>query len=106
MTQDWGNRLGTSRWLLVVLGIVALLLQGQLWVSEDGFRKTHDLREAVAVQRTLNAELRERNRALDAEVINLKQSVEAAEERARTDLGMIGKNETFYQVVPAAEAAY
>jgi cell division protein FtsB len=95
-----------SRWLLVVLGIVALLLQGQLWVSEDGFRKTRDLREAVAVQRTLNAELRERNRALDAEVINLKQSVEAAEERARTDLGMIGKNETFYQVVPAAEAAY
>jgi len=46
--------------------------------------------------------LRERNAALDAEVINLKQGVDAAEERARSDLGMIGENETFYQVVPVA----
>jgi cell division protein FtsB len=47
----------------------------------------------------------QRNQALDAEVVNLKQSFEAAEERARTDLGMIGVNETFYQVVPASVAA-
>jgi len=48
----------------------------------------------------MNQQLRDRNAALDAEVINLKQGLEAAEERARTDLGMIGKKETFYQVVP------
>ena len=58
------------------------------------------LQTAVADQAALNDSLRERNAALDAEVINLKQGVDAAEERARTDLGMIGKNETFYQVVP------
>jgi cell division protein FtsB len=46
--------------------------------------------------------VRERNAALDAEVVNLKQGVEAAEERARTDLGLIGSKETFYQVVPDA----
>ena len=95
-----------SRWLLVVLGVLALTLQGQLWLADGGFSKTRDLRAAVAEQRILNASLRNRNAALDAEVINLKQGSEAAEERARTDLGMIGEQETFYQVVPADEAAY
>ncbi|MDH3614628.1 MAG: septum formation initiator family protein [Gammaproteobacteria bacterium] len=95
-----------SRWMLVMLGVAALTLQGQLWFSGDGFGKTRDLRAAVAEQRAQNEELRERNQALDAEVINLKQSSEAAEERARTDLGMIGPKETFYQVVPVADAAH
>jgi cell division protein FtsB len=73
--------------MLVILGVAALTLQGQLWFSGEQ-----------------NAQLRERNQALDAEVVNLKQSSEAAEERARTDLGMIGPEETFYQVVPVASA--
>ena len=88
--------------MLVILGIAALMLQAQLWFSDEGFGKTRDLRAAVAEQRAQNALLRERNSALDAEVVNLKQSSEAAEERARTDLGMIGPDETFYQVVPVA----
>ena len=87
------------RWLLVILGIIACLLQAELWLKEDGFRKTVELRTAVADNRALNASLRARNKALDAEVINLKQGYEAAEERARTDLGLIGERETFYQVV-------
>ena len=89
-----------------MLGAAALTLQGQLWFSGDGFGKTRDLRLAVAEQRSQNEQLRVRNQALDAEVINLKQSSEAAEERARTDLGMIGPQETFYQVVPVADAAH
>ena len=90
------------RWLLVILGSVALLLQAQLWLSDDGYRKTVKLRGAVAEQRSLNEELVRRNAALDAEVVNLKQGREAAEERARTDLGLIGESETFYQVVSAS----
>ena len=90
------------RWMLVFLGFTAVLLQAQLWLSDSGYRKTKALRAAVAEQREQNNELRQRNAALDAEVINLKQSSEAAEERARTDLGMIGPDETFYQVVPVA----
>ena len=89
---------------MLVLGIAALTLQGRLWFSADGFAKTRDLRAAVHEQRLQNDALRNRNASLDAEVINLKQSSEAAEERARTDLGMIGERETFYQVVPAADA--
>jgi len=92
------------RWMIVLLGVAALTLQGQLWFTTEGFSKTRNLRAAVAEQREQNEELRERNHALDAEVVNLKQSSEAAEERARTDLGMIGPKETFYQVVPVASA--
>ena len=90
------------RWLTAGLLLLALLLQGELWFSDDGYRKTLDLRETVAEQRRHNAELKARNAALDAEVINLKEGVEAAEERARNDLGLIGENETFYQVVDAS----
>ena len=91
------------RWLLVALAIVAVLLQAELWISDAGFQKTRELREAVTAQRELNEELRDRNAALDAEVVNLKQGFEAAEERARTDLGLIGQGETFYQVVSVDE---
>ncbi len=101
----WGRRLFSPRWLLLVLTIAGLGLQAELWFSDDGYRKTLKLRTAVADQRALNDSLRERNGALDAEVINLKQGVDAAEERARTDLGMIGQRETFYQVVPVANTA-
>ncbi|MEE4161275.1 MAG: septum formation initiator family protein [Woeseiaceae bacterium] len=91
------------RWLLGGLVLLALMLQGELWLSQDGYRKTLDLRDAVSEQRALNAELKSRNAALDAEVVNLKEGVEAAEERARTDLGLIGDNETFYQVVDSPD---
>jgi len=89
------------RWLLVVLAIAGLAMQGQLWLSDDGFRKTRDLRQAVAAQSEQNQALKDRNTALEAEVVNLKHGKDAAEERARTDLGMIGNSETFYQVIPA-----
>lgn len=87
----------------MVLAIAGLGLQTALWFSDDGYQKTLKLRSAVADQRALNETLRARNAALDAEVVNLKQGVDAAEERARTDLGMIGKHETFYQVVPVID---
>ncbi len=85
------------------MAILGLVMQGKLWLSDDGHRKTRQLRRAVAEQRQQNETLKERNAALDAEVFNLKNGHEAAEERARTDLGMIGRKETFYQVVPAAD---
>ncbi len=90
-----------ARWILSTLAILGLVMQASLWLSDDGYRKTLKLRQAVAEQQQLNQSLRERNVALDAEVLNLKNGREAAEERARTDLGLIGITETFYQVVPA-----
>lgn len=91
------------RWLIAFLALAAVLMQFELWFADDGYRKTRALRDAVATQRAENEQLHERNAALDAEVVNLKHGSEAAEERARTDLGMIGERETFYQVVPATD---
>ena len=90
-----------TRWILLALVVVVLAMQGQLWLSENGIHKTGDLRDAVVAQRAQNDALRARNRALEAEVMNLKNGRAAAEERARTDLGMIGESETFFQVLPA-----
>lgn len=98
--------MGSTRVLLIFLGIIGLSLQGQLWLADDGYRKTRTLRVAVAVQHEQNELLRERNAELDAEVVNLKRGLDAAEERARTDLGLIGPQETFYQVVPASTARH
>ena len=98
-----GKTLSGARWLIVLLALAGLGLQANLWFADNGYRKTLKLRAAVAEQRELNEQLRVRNAALDAEVVNLKQGRDAAEERARTDLGMIGPDETFYQVVPVAD---
>ena len=97
--------LTSTRWMLVALACLAAALLGELFLANDGYRKTLRLRAAVEEQRALNSELRARNEAIDAEVINLKQGHDAAEERARTDLGLIGPDETFYQVVNRAEPA-
>jgi cell division protein FtsB len=88
------------RWLAAALLAVLLMLQYRLWLSDDGVREMLRLRSAVAVQQGENTRLEERNRELEAEVRDLKQGYSALEERARTDLGMIAGNETFYQVVP------
>ena len=85
-----------------MLSAAVLTQQGQLWLSDNGVRKTRDLRQAVVAQRAQNESLRTRNSALEAEVQNLKNGRAAAEERARTDLGMIGRTETFFRVVPAS----
>lgn len=91
--------------VMAVLAALLLILQYRLWVSDDGVREVARLKEDIAEQRLENERLRERNRTLAAEVQDLKKGTTAIEERARTDLGMIGKSETFYQVVtPRAPA--
>jgi cell division protein FtsB len=95
----------SMRWIIAVLAIAGLGMQAQLWFAADGYRKTRDLRNEAQLQLQQNQRLKSRNQALEAEVLNLKSRHEAAEERARTNLGMIGKNETFYQVVPVAKSA-
>jgi cell division protein FtsB len=93
------------KWLAVALLAALLLLQYRLWLSGDGVREVLQLRTEVASQLQQNATLAERNRELAGEVRDLKQGYAALEERARSDLGMIAGNETFYQVVPRSPAA-
>jgi len=78
--------------LVVALG----LLQLRLWFSEDGVRGVAQLRSQLVEQRAENRGLAQRNQRLEAEVADLRQGFSALEERARSDLGLIGSNETFY----------
>src|SRR4051812_840496 len=89
------------KWLALSLLAVVLALQYRLWMSEDGVRELARLDAAVERQKAENEELEARNQQMVAEVADLKAGMTAIEERARSELGMIGRNETFYQVVPA-----
>src|ERR1700690_4597182 len=89
----------------VILGLFVLLLQYRLWISDQGKREVWRLTQAVEAQAAANAEQRERNRQLLAEVTDLKVGLTALEERARSELGMVGNSETFYQIVTPATPA-
>ncbi len=88
------------KWLAIALFAALLLLQYRLWLSNDGMGEVLRLHAAVVARGADNARVSERNRQLAAEVRDLKQGYSALEERARSDLGMIAGNESFYQVVP------
>jgi cell division protein FtsB len=89
----------------IILGASLVLLQYRLWVSDRGMREIWRLQQSVEAQTAANAEQRDRNRQLLAEVADLKIGLAALEERARSELGMVGNNETFYQIVtPATQA--
>jgi cell division protein FtsB len=88
-----------------ILSFCLLLLQYRVWVSDHGLREVSRLSSAVEVQAAANVEQRERNRQLVAEVNDLKGGLSALEERARSELGMVGNSETFYQVVTVGTPA-
>jgi cell division protein FtsB len=89
------------KWLAIALGVVIAILQYRLWLSDSGARELAQMRAAVTQQQAQNTALVQRNQQLAAEVRDLKTGLAAIEERARSDLGMIASNETYYQVVPA-----
>lgn len=93
------------RWWIWVLAALFLFLQFHLWVGDGSLAEVWHLSRQVETQRAENGTLKERNQALEAEVHDLKQGQAAIEERAREELGMVGKDETFYQIVePDADA--
>ena len=87
------------KFLSAALATLVLALQYPLWLGKGSFMRVWELDRALVQQRDINAKLKARNDAMDAEVRDLKQGSEALEERARTELGMIRKDEMFYQVV-------
>ena len=87
------------KWIAAILFSLLLILQYTLWFGNGGLLRLWQLNAKVEEQKVENEKLTERNRALEAEVLDLKQGLEAIEERARSDLGMIKKDETFFQVI-------
>lgn len=92
------------RWLIAILLVLLALLQFRLWFGEGGFTDVQRLERRVEEQRDRNETLAKRNAELQAEVEDLRERLEAVEERARSELGLIKEGEEFYQVVPAPPA--
>ncbi len=82
-----------------VLLAILVLLQYPLWFGSGGVFAVWRLNREIAAQEQENAQLKDRNQALEADVNDLKQGLAAIEERARTELGMVKKGEVFFQVI-------
>ena len=87
------------RKLILFLILLLVYLQYRLWLGDGGLLELWNVHQEVEAQREENARLRERNEALNAQVLDLKQGQDAIEERAREDMGMVKQGETFYQIV-------
>lgn len=87
------------RWVSLILISLLLLLQYPLWLGKGSWLKAWDLVRQVDEQKNINQKTQARNAVLDAEVRDLKQGTEALEERARNELGMVKRDEIFFQIV-------
>jgi len=93
------------RLLAVALIVLIAAIQYPLWLGKGGWLRVWQLDQQVKSQRAVNARLSARNQALVAEVRDLKEGYEAIEERARAELGMIRKDEIFFQVLEPKPSA-
>lgn len=94
------------RIVILVLFVILIMLQFKLWLGEGGVREVARLEQRVATQQLKNDELLQRNERLQAEVEDLRDRLDAVEERARNELGLIKPAEEFYQVVPPPPGNY
>ncbi len=85
-----------------ILGALIVLIQYPLWLGKGGWLRAWDTDRKIAAQRESNERLVQRNTALAADVHDLKQGIDAVEERARYELGMVRGDEVFFQFVEPA----
>jgi cell division protein FtsB len=91
---------------LLALALVTLiaLIQYPLWFGKGGWLRVREVDQQIHAQRQANQKMQARNAVLDAEVVNLKQGLDAIEERARSELGMIKQDEMFFQLLDGRPA--
>ena len=86
----------------ILIAFLLLLLAGlqlRLWAGQGSLAHVKRLEDEIAAQEAENATLEQRNDVLVREVDELKTGMDAVEERARSELGMIREGETFYLIV-------
>ncbi|MGM0913428.1 MAG: cell division protein FtsB [Pseudomonadota bacterium] len=88
--------------LALALTVLLALLQYRLWLGQGGIEELREVRQRVATLETANQPLRDRNARLAAEVLDLKTGLDAIEERARSDIGMVRTDEQFFWVPDVA----
>ena len=93
------------RLLIVLLIALLILFQYRLWFGDGSLSEVVQLSRELDAQKQKLDELEERNRRLEAQVLDLQNGLDAYEEKARQELGMIKKGETFFQIVTPQPAA-
>ena len=86
------------RILTLIFIIVFILLQIDIWLKEDGKKRTEELNQMISTQQQENKEMMIRNSELEEEIKDLKGGTEALEEKARTEMGMIKEGEELYLI--------
>lgn len=94
-----------TRLLAFLLLSLFLVFQYRLWIADGGFAEIYRLKREIGQYEQENVKLKARNDALEAEINDLKQGLEATEERARADLGYVKPDEEFFLIVPPAPKA-
>ncbi len=84
------------RWLTILLAVLLLVLQYRFWIGQGSYANVTALQRQIKEQQALNLSLEQQNIKLQHEVDALKNSLDAVEERARQQLGMIKKGEKLY----------
>lgn len=87
------------RYLVAILLILLVILQYDLWVGDGSLATVWQLKKSIVQQKQENKKLRARNDELEGEVKDLKTGLDAIEERARSELGMVKEGETYIQVI-------
>ncbi|WP_340677030.1 cell division protein FtsB [Paraglaciecola sp.] len=89
------------KWVSVILLSLLVMLQYRLWFGKNSIPDYLSMQQEVEAQRIQNANLKQRNSLLIADIEDLKIGLDAAEERARNELGLIKQGETFYRILPS-----
>lgn len=85
--------------LFIILVVALVILQHKLWLGDGNLIQWSNLEKKLAAQEIENNKLFARNKALEADIRELKSGDQALEEQARYELGMIKDKETYYQFV-------
>ena len=86
--------------LLAILILILFVLQYKLWFGDGSLSEVVQLSRELEIQKSKLRELEARNKILEAQVLDLQNGLDAFEEKARNDLGMIKQGETFIQLIP------
>ena len=94
------NRQGMMKLIIVVLVLMLVGLQYRIWFGDGSLSEVVQLSQELEKQKSKLKQLENRNRILEAQVLDLQNGLDAFEEKARNDLGMIKEGETFIQLIP------
>lgn len=87
------------RSIVIILLLVLIGLQYKLWLGDGSVIQWRQLEKKIGEQHLENKKMAARNRAIEADIMELKSGEQALEEQARYELGMIKDDEIYYQFV-------